>query len=132
MERLSYNQENKELFCKAVNAIIEQDKKDEEFSEAVKKVSLFESGFYYNYDKVKASLENVLEVFLPETSREAVSWLICETMPILPQKPEEGNCSDTVNDEEWYFFIVTPEDLYEFEWKKYENLTPVKKIKKLK
>lgn len=132
MERLSYNQENKELFCKAVNAIIEQDKKDEEFSEAVKKVSLFESGFYYNYDKVKACLENVLDIFLPETSREAVSWLVSEATPILPQKPEDGNCSDTVNDEEWYFFIITPEDLYEFEWRKYENLTPVKKIKKLK
>ncbi len=126
MEHLSYSKENKKLFVSAINDIVEQTKQDDTFSAAVAVVDSMRNGFYYDYDKVLYRLEDILQkVFLPETSEDAVSWFCDELFPLVPLDNKDGNCSAKVNGIETRFLVTTPEDLYEFEWGKYENLKPI-------
>lgn len=126
MNNLSYSKENKKLFVDAIQALINQEKIDNTFSEAVRQVNCLHSDFYYNYDQVRDSLIDILEKkFLPDTSEDAIAWLMSQVFPLFDEK-REHNCSVTQDNKKIYFLIETPSQLYDFEWKKYNKLKAVK------
>lgn len=129
MTNLPYTKENKKLFVDAVQALINQEKIDSTFCEAVRQVTCLHSDFYYNYDQVRDSLIDILEKkFLPDTSEDAIAWMMSQIYPLFDEK-KEHNCNVIQDNKKLYFLIETPSQLYDFEWKKFNKLKAVKEEK---
>jgi len=116
-KNLPYSIDNMKLFVSAVNALIEQERKDNEFADAVKKVDTMASWVKYDNLLLRNALINVLESkFLPSSSSfyDAIDWLIDQIMPITKVGKEEYNCSVILDGKRYYYNIMTPKDLYNF------------------
>lgn len=123
-KNLPYSIDNMKLFVSAVTALIEQEKKDNEFADAVKKVDAMASSFKYDNSLLREALINVLESkFLPSSYSfyDAIDWLTNQIMPITDVGKKEYNCSVMLDGKRHYYNIMTPEDLYNFIWGEYEK-----------
>ena len=127
-KNLPYSIDNMKLFVSAVTALIEQEKKDNKFADAVKKVDAMASSFKYDNSLLREALINVLESkFLPSSSSfyDAIDWLINQIMPITDVGKKKYNCSVMLDGKRYYYNIMTPEDLYNFIWGKYEKCSEI-------
>lgn len=112
---MDYNQ-RKILFVETINAIKEQEMKDEEFNNLTRNFDVLGQGLWYDNRLIIEQLIKLLQkLFDKDSNSDNVNWWIYET--------NFGKSHPIVGpNENQLFYINNPEDLFDFINDKYDNL----------
>lgn len=100
---------NKDLFVKIIKTIQKQNSKDSKFAEAVSKLNMLETEFFYDNTLLTGLLIDIAEQLIPneESRAEWVSWFCYEC--------DFGKDNAIAWDKEGVeYTIKTPEELWDF------------------